>query len=270
MSAGAPLRLRAAAAVGAAAGLLSGLLGIGGGLVVGPTLALLGMPLERAVGTSLVAVAPIAAVAAVTGLLTAPEQLAWGAALMIALGGQLGAPLGARLVVALPRAGLRLVFVAFLLAAALRNLLGAPDGSPGGTGFEEPVVRAAAQLVLGVLAGVCSSLFGVGGGVVVVPGLVFLVGGFSFPAAAATSLAAMIPTALRGAWIARAQGRVEPGVARWLVPAAAVAAVGAVALRDLVLPPAWLARLFGLFLLFAAWRLRPGGGARGPRSTRRS
>lgn len=110
-------------------------------------------------------------------------------------------------------------------------------------------------ILLGVAAGISASLFGIGGGVIVVPGLVFLHGGFGFQAAAATSLAAMIPTALRGAWIAARQGRVERGLAKWLVPSAVAAAIAGVALRDLVLPPAWLQRLFGLFLLFSAWRL---------------
>ncbi|MBL7008512.1 MAG: TSUP family transporter, partial [Planctomycetes bacterium] len=84
------LRPRQALAVGAAAGLLSGMLGVGGGLVIGPTLALLGMPLPRALGTALVAVAPIAAVAVVAGLVTAPEQVVWLTAAAIAVGGQLG------------------------------------------------------------------------------------------------------------------------------------------------------------------------------------
>ncbi len=279
MSAAPPLRPGAALAVGAAAGLLSGLLGIGGGLVVGPVLALLGMPLPRALGTSLVAVAPIAAVAALAGWKTAPDQLAWTTALLVAVGGQLGAPLGARLLVSLPVRALRMVFIGFLLLAASRNLIGPPEWQLEGLAVAGSWPHSALVLALGVGAGVCSSLFGVGGGVVVVPGLVYLAGGFSFPAAAATSLLAMIPTALRGAWIARRQDRIEAGVARWLVPSAAVAAVLAVYLRDLVLPPVFLARLFGLFLVYAAWRLwqlgraaplRASGAAPDPRSRRRS
>lgn len=253
------LRPRQALAVGAAAGLLSGMLGVGGGLVIGPTLALLGMPLPRALGTALVAVAPIAAVAVVAGLVTAPEQVVWLTAAAIAVGGQLGAPVGARILVSLPAAGLRRVFVAFLLLAAARNLLDPPAvelagwvaGGAAAWGF---------ALLLGGFAGVCSCLFGVGGGVVVVPGLVFLHGGFSFQAAAATSLIAMIPTALRGAWISARQGRVEAGFARWLVVGAVGAAVLGVVLRDLVLKPDWLALLFGCFLVFAAWRLWRAGG----------
>ncbi|HJM38603.1 MAG TPA: TSUP family transporter, partial [Planctomycetota bacterium] len=48
--------------LGGVTGLLSGLLGIGGGLVVGPSLALLGMPMGRALGTALWVVFPVATV----------------------------------------------------------------------------------------------------------------------------------------------------------------------------------------------------------------
>ncbi|RMH00881.1 MAG: sulfite exporter TauE/SafE family protein [Planctomycetota bacterium] len=265
VSARASLSPGRAVLLGLTAGLLSGLFGIGGGLVVGPALALAGLPLAVALGTSLSAVAPVAAAAAVVGLRTAPEQLAWFSALLVAVGGQVGAPLGARLIVALPERRLRQVFVLFLLLAAVRSLVGPPAGSGGGPAAFHPAAAAAATLLLGVLAGLTSSLFGVGGGVVVVPGLMFGVGGFSFRAAAATSLLAMIPTSALGAWLAARQGRIAAGVARWLVPAAVAAVVGAVVLRDRVVPPAALARGFGLFLFFAALRLlrppAPAGGA---------
>jgi len=89
----------------------------------------------------------------------------------------------------------------------------------------------------------------------VVPALVFLVGGFTFHEAAGTSLLAMVPTALRAAWLAGRDGRVVPGVARPLVMAALPAAAAAVLLRNLGLTPGVLARIFGIFLLYAFLRL---------------
>jgi uncharacterized membrane protein YfcA len=59
---------------------------------------------------------------------------------------------------------------------------------------------------LGLLAGVLSALFGVGGGVVFVPTLIFL--GASARVAVATSLAAMVPVVLMGSWRQTAYGSV--------------------------------------------------------------
>jgi uncharacterized membrane protein YfcA len=47
-------------------------------------------------------------------------------------------------------------------------------------------------LVIGLAAGIASGLFGIGGGVLIVPGLVFLLG-FSQHAATGTSLAILLP-----------------------------------------------------------------------------
>ena len=143
-------------------------------------------------------------------------------ALGIAVGGQGGARLGALILRRLPAQGLRLAFIALLLYAAARNagLLGelpaaAPGSSPVLSGWTVLLV-----LGLGAAAGVCAVLFGVGGGVVVVPGLVLLVQGFPLRDAMATSLLAMIPTAAMGLVIAAREQRVERGVLpRLVVPA---------------------------------------------------
>jgi uncharacterized membrane protein YfcA len=47
-------------------------------------------------------------------------------------------------------------------------------------------------LLLGLISGIASGLFGIGGGVLIVPGLVFLLG-FSQHAATGTSLAILLP-----------------------------------------------------------------------------
>ena len=53
-------------------------------------------------------------------------------------------------------------------------------------------------VALGVLAGTLSALFGVGGGIIFVPTLIFL--GHTAHVAVATSLAAMVPVIAVGAW----------------------------------------------------------------------
>jgi uncharacterized protein len=81
-------------------------------------------------------------------------------------------------------------------------------------------------LAIGLVAGFFSALFGVGGGVVVVP-LLILVGGFRTRPAMATSLAAVALIALVGAVTYAFHGEVKPGAAAVVgLPAAAGAVVG--------------------------------------------
>ena len=64
-------------------------------------------------------------------------------------------------------------------------------------------------VAMGLAAGVVSGLFGVGGGIVFVPALVLLAD-LSQVDAEATSLLAMIPVALVGAWRQHGYGNVRP------------------------------------------------------------
>ncbi len=94
----APTRPRAwvLVAIGVAAGLYSGFLGLGGGFVIVPALMRwCGMPVKRAIGTSLVAIA----VLAIPGTLTHwyLGNIDWALAAWLALGVVPGAAIGARL-----------------------------------------------------------------------------------------------------------------------------------------------------------------------------
>jgi len=109
--------------------------------------------------------------------------------------------------------------------------------------------------LLGVVAGVSAALFGVGGGVVMVPGLVLGVGGFSMAAAMGTSLLAMVLTATQGTRLAMREGRVDTSMVLSLAPTALLAAVGGVWLRGSFQAQPWLGQAFALFLLFAIFRL---------------
>jgi uncharacterized membrane protein YfcA len=107
-------------------------------------------------------------------------------------------------------------------------------------------------VALGVLAGVLSALFGVGGGIVFVPTLIFL--GNSARVAVATSLAAMVPVILMGSWRQTRYGTVHwrdaivIGVAS--VPTAKLGEVVATSLPNDV-----LRRLFAVVLVFVAVQL---------------
>jgi uncharacterized membrane protein YfcA len=106
------------AATGLLAGLLSGLLGIGGGLVMVPMLAgVLGMPLKRALGTSLLAI--VVLVIPGTIVHAALHHIDWAVFLVLTLGAVPGARLGARLALGTKERTLRLLVGGFLLAIAL-------------------------------------------------------------------------------------------------------------------------------------------------------
>ena len=82
-------------------------------------------------------------------------------------------------------------------------------------------------VAIGLVAGLFSALFGVGGGIVVVP-LLILTAGFLERPATATSLGAIGLTALGGTIVYAVLGHVEPGYAALVgLPAAVGATVGA-------------------------------------------
>jgi uncharacterized membrane protein YfcA len=104
--------------VGVAAGLLSGLLGIGGGLVIVPALAgMLGMPLKRALGTSLVAV--VVLVIPGTFVHAALGNIDWAVALFLVIGSVPGARLGATTALGTKERTLRVMVGSFLALVAV-------------------------------------------------------------------------------------------------------------------------------------------------------
>ena len=111
---------------------------------------------------------------------------------------------------------------------------------------------------LGLLAGILSGLFGVGGGVLFVPTLV-LVLGLTQLHAEASSLLAIIPTAVVGAWRQHRYGNVRWRAAAVLGLSAIAGVEGGVLLAQ-ALPEHALRRLFGLLMLAiaaqVAWRAR--------------
>ena len=87
-------------------------------------------------------------------------------------------------------------------------------------------VPAARLALIGLVAGVFSTLFGVGGGIVIVPLLVALVA-FPIHAATATSLGAILVTATAGVTFYALRGDVHPGYAALVgIPAVAGAVIG--------------------------------------------
>jgi uncharacterized membrane protein YfcA len=106
-------------------------------------------------------------------------------------------------------------------------------------------------VLLGFVAGVLSGLFGVGGGILFVPTLVFVLD-LGQLSAQATSLAAMVPVVVVGAWRQQRYGNVRWHAAAVIGVASALGVVGGVVLAD-ALGDTTLRRLFaGLLFVVAA------------------
>lgn len=109
------------ATIGAAAGVLSGLFGVGGGIVMVPALVMAGLGQHRAQATSLAAIVPIAIVGAI--LFGRADSVDLGAAAVLAAGSLVGARAGALLMHRLSGALLTRIFGVFLIIVAVTMLL---------------------------------------------------------------------------------------------------------------------------------------------------
>jgi hypothetical protein len=114
--------------------------------------------------------------------------------------------------------------------------------------------------LIGLLGGVLAGLFGVGGGIIFVPALVFGLG-LTQLHAEATSLLAILPTALVGTWRQHRYGNID-GRAAVTIGLASVLGVQAGVVAAESVPETELRRLFGVLLLVTsvqiAWRARRG------------
>lgn len=107
--------------------------------------------------------------------------------------------------------------------------------------------------LIGVVAGVLSGLLGVGGGALFVPALT-LFAGLGQVDAEATSLLAIVPVALVGAWRQRAYGNVRERDALLIGVLAAAGAVGGVVVANAV-PERALELAFAGLTVYVAWQL---------------
>ena len=236
------------ALIGVVAGVLSGLFGVGGGVLIVPALVTVcRLDQRQAVATSLLAIGPLA-VAGVFGYAVHGEVDPYLAA-ALALGTTTGAWVGTVLLHRLSLPALRWIFAGAVLTAAVRLVVN--PGVPGGDMRHEPWLLAL-LVPIGMAVGVLAGLTGIGGGAVMVPIMQL---GFSVAAALAkgTSLLVILPTALLAGWRNLRAHLGSLRDAAWIGLSGVLAVLGASAV-SVRLPGVVSDLLFGVFLIAVALR----------------
>ncbi|MBK7819717.1 MAG: sulfite exporter TauE/SafE family protein [Tessaracoccus sp.] len=235
--------------VGLAAGLMSGLFGVGGGTVIVPLLVLLAAFDQRlASGTSLAAIVPTAIVGVIS--YAAMGEVSWVAAALLAAGAVVGAQIGTWLLPRLPLPWLRWGFIGFLGVVIVNLFLVVPSRDA------ELIVTwlsGGGLLFAGLITGVLSGLLGVGGGIVVVPVLILAFGANDL-VAKGTSLLMMIPTAISGTLGNLKRRNVDLRAAAFIGLGACLSTAAGAQLAQ-YLDPAVATPLFAVFLAFIAVQL---------------
>ena len=249
---------------GAMVGISLGLTGGGGSIFAVPLLIYgLGVGVREGVGMSLAAVGATALFGA---LLNARKgELEYGSGLIFAVAGMAGAPVGTTLGKRIPDAVTLSLFALLMLYVGFR--MWRDDGSPKPGGGHGPCQRCpegtllwtgrcALLLVLaGITVGILSGIFGVGGGFIIVPALVF-VSGISIRKAIATSLMVIALICASGvASYLLAEGQlplrmtslfVAGGIAGMVTGSWGASRIPATALRRVFATGMWLVALFVL------------------------
>jgi len=258
------IELLAYLVTGIFSGLLAGLLGLGGGVVIVPSLILvfgrLGFSPEwiahLAVGTSL------ATIISIGGASTLAHQrrgaVRWELVWRLAPGIVLGAWAGAAIAGLLPQEWLQRLFGVFLIYVGVRMLL--PRAEIHGASAPGPL----GLTLMGAGIGTLSAIVGIGGGTLTVPYLARI--GLTMRQAVASSSACGIPIAVAGAigfmvtgWGKEGLPEMSTGFVYWpaaigiLVTSMPMAPMGARLAHSLPLPV--LTRIFGVLLLLVALRL---------------
>ncbi|WP_078292176.1 sulfite exporter TauE/SafE family protein [Mycobacterium sp. D16R24] len=188
-----------ALALGAVIGVLLGLLGGGGSILAVPALVyVLGLGIEQAIPISLIVVGIGSAVGALPKVRT--NQVQWPLAGIFAAAGIPATFLGAAIGKHLPQPILLIGFALVMVVAGIRMLQ--DNGSTGtactvgdsGINWRRCAPR---SISAGLLVGLLTGLFGVGGGFLIIPALVLLLG-VEMPIAVGTSLLIIVANSAAG------------------------------------------------------------------------
>jgi uncharacterized membrane protein YfcA len=212
--AGPGFQILAGAGSGLAGGLLSGMFGIGGGIVLVPLLALLlHLDQHQAQGVTLAAMLLPNGLPAVLHYRKRGVPIHWKLVGWMVLGFLPGILAGSWTANKIPNGPLRLGFALFLVLMALRTLLAKRNPHSLEGAQARPDFDSRAGLLIGCAGGVAGGLLGIGGGLVMIPLMTWWLK-FSQQEAQLQSLALLLPPlGLPGVFVyAAAQGGLP-----WLV-----------------------------------------------------
>lgn len=233
--------------IGLVGGILSGLLGLGGGIVIVPALVAMGLSVHDATSTSLAAV--MLTTAMVVGTQQRRHAIAWKTLQTLLPSMVIGAIAGVILARQLSADRLGDIFAIFCIVLAIKILLTK-------TAEQRLMIRSRVLIaMISLSAGVLSGLLGIGGGIVIIPVLMAM--GLPMSVIGGTSAACIFPTALFGTlstlWFDYGQGFLWAAVG--LIGLGSVVAVPAGVYLNHRLPEKIVQRIFAGMLLVIAWQM---------------
>ena len=221
-----------AASLGLLAGLLNGLIALGGGVLITPMLVAAGVAPQIAVGTSLAAVTMLSSFGFLVHLMFVGVPLGVVPLMICVAGGIAGTWMGSKLLARITPQWMLMLFALVQIAVAIR-LVDQGLGSELLGSVQTNAPPSWAYAALGLFSGTLSGLFGVGGGALVLLGLAAFYG---VPVAEglAIALALNVTNACSGLIHHARSGRVLWSEVSVLLPTAAVGiGVGAFAAHAL-------------------------------------
>jgi uncharacterized membrane protein YfcA len=248
--------------IGFTVGVCGGFFGIGGAWIVTPALNIFGFPMPYAIGTDMAHMGGKSIVSTIRHGKFGNVDLRLGFSMII--GTTTGTELGARLVMALERAGLAesvirkayIVFLAFIGCYVFYDYIShtrKTKKSKAASAQHEKTIASRLQrikippmihfpasgitcslwlpVLVGFVTGIVASILGVGGGFIRMPALIYLVG-CPTVVAVGTDLFEVMITGAYGGFTYAIKGRVELLAAIWMLVGAAVGAqLGTVAVK---------------------------------------
>lgn len=239
--------------LGMVVGLASASLGVGGGVLIVPALIIFfKFDFKTSAGTSLAVIFPTAVVGVIAYLLwdykSNGNDLLVATAAITSIGAIVGAPAGVKLSQITNEKILKIIFAALLIFTSLEflNVIRLPVA---------PIENATWPwlVVLGVIAGISSGLLGVGGGVIIVPGLTLFFA-CSMHQAIPTSLAIMIPTTLAGGLFHLKMNGQNSSTLKYIIPGSIFGAITGVFIKN-QLQENSLRAAFAVFLIICAAKI---------------
>jgi uncharacterized membrane protein YfcA len=233
--------------IGTVVGLIAGLLGVGGGFLLVPTLIMLGLPAHEAIGTSLACISVSSFASAYTHI--REGRVLYRVVILKEAFSMPSAIVGAYLSSYFSERILKIIFALMLIYLAVSLL----RQRPGPCIEESGPIKYRNVPLVGIVAGLISGLLGVSGGILNVPLFHTLVG-LPIKYAVGTSSLSLFFTALAGTFEHWRLGHVDVGLVLSLAPGLIVGArVGAKTVSRL--SPSLMRKIFAVLLVLIALKM---------------